>query len=368
MVREGQAPGHTGGSELGRRARWGVRMLRGRRPTWGEVRRLLVTLLLAWATLLLTIWIMPGISAEGRLDVLLAAVLLGVLAAVLRPLLAAFALRLGWAGVVARLAADARRCSSTWRCGDAGHPVDGFWPAFWASWMYGALVSVVLVRHRGRHCGVPGTHLLQRAAAAGGRAPEPTRPGVVMIQIDGLSAPLAEWAVRCGQPADAEPLAPVRQPRAGRVARAAAGDHAGQPGRPAARRAATRCRRSAGTRRRPGRLVVTNHPARQRDRRGAAVDGRGLLADGGVSISNVFSGDAPTSLLTMSTAGGPARRRPARPLRSATYLLDPFGLTRSLVLTAGEMVKELHQARRQRVRGVEPRIHRAGLLRGCCAA
>ena len=33
-----------------------------------------------------------------------------------------------------------------------------------------------------------------------------------MIQIDGLSAPLARWAVALRQPADAEPLAAVRQP------------------------------------------------------------------------------------------------------------------------------------------------------------
>ena len=129
---------------------------------------------------------------------------------------------------------------------------------------------------------------------------------------------------------------------------------------------AVRCRHFAGTRRSPGRLVVTNHPARQRAGRGRLSNGRGLLADGGVSLSNVFSGDAPTSLLTMSTVGaGRDRRGPTRGV--GAYLVDGYGLTRSLVLTVGEMVKELYQSRRQRLQRIEPRGHRPCrtlLLRG----
>jgi len=115
-----------------------------------------------------------------------------------------------------------------------------------------------------------------------------------------------------------------------------------------------------------GRLVVTNRPRDSALVEARLSDGRGLLADGGVSVSNVFSGDAPTSLLTMSTAG--VRRAAGRPTRYVSaYLLDPFGLTHSLVLTMGEIVKEIHQARRQRVRHIEPRVPRTAsyvLLRG----
>ena len=115
-----------------------------------------------------------------------------------------------------------------------------------------------------------------------------------------------------------------------------------------------------------GRLLVANHPKDAAVIQARLSDGRGLLADGGVSISNIFSGDAPTSLLTMSgLANRSARRGPSRSF--ATFFINPYGLTRSVVLTAAEMVKEVHQARLQRVRGVEPRIRRHGsyiLLRG----
>jgi hypothetical protein len=49
------------------------------------------------------------------------------------------------------------------------------------------------------------------------------------------------------------------------------------------------------------------------------------------------------------------------------FVASPFGLTRAIVLTVGEMVKEIYQARRQRRLNIEPRIHRGGsyvLLRG----
>jgi hypothetical protein len=107
-----------------------------------------------------------------------------------------------------------------------------------------------------------------------------------------------------------------------------------------------------------GRLVVTNHPADSAYVEARMTNGRGLLADGGVSLSNVFSGDAPISLLTMSTAGDRSRR--AGPTRDvSTYLIDPYGLTRSLVLTVGEMIKEVYQSYRQRARGIEPRVRRS---------
>ena len=63
-------------------------------------------------------------------------------------------------------------------------------------------------------------------------------------------------------------------------------------------------------------MVVANHPADAALIESRLSDGRGLLADGGVSVYNVFSGDAPTSLLTMSGLG--TRPGAARPVRAAS--------------------------------------------------
>ncbi|MFD0689090.1 alkaline phosphatase family protein [Actinomadura fibrosa] len=330
-----------------------------RRPRTLAIRPglVLLVLLLDWAALALTIAVLPGISADAGWDVLLAAVLLGLVAAPLRPLLAALAGTIGWAGVV---------CG--WLLGQAllvfaalaltpGIDVDGFGSAFLASWIYSAVVSAGLwAVTAGDGTAVLG-HLLRTTRGARGTATATgTAPGVVMIQIDGLSAPVLEWSLRSGN-----------LPTLGRWIRSgshrAAEWHVGLPATTPASQAgllhgAAQVPAFRWYEKDTGRLVVTNHPKDSAFVEARLSDGRGLLADGGVSVGNVFSGDAPTSRLTMSTASA-GRRDAGRAREISAYVVDPYGLTRSLVLTTAEMVKEMYQARRQRVRGMEPRVRRA---------
>ena len=113
------------------------------------------------------------------------------------------------------------------------------------------------------------------------------------------------------------------------------------------------------------RLVVTNRPADAAIVEARMSTGEGLLAGGGVAVSTMFSGDAATSLLVMSRA---ARRRGLGPAQSyIRFFASPFVLARALLLSVTEMVKELYQGHRQRVRGVLPRVPRRGayvVLRG----
>ncbi|MBW8172034.1 hypothetical protein K0651_03105 [Ornithinimicrobium sp. Arc0846-15] len=103
------------------------------------------------------------------------------------------------------------------------------------------------------------------------------------------------------------------------------------------------------------RLMVPNKPA------DAAIiesrmQGEGLLRDGGVAISTAFTGGADESFLVFSRVlkkRGLGSGAPFIPL-----FASPFILPRALVLTVGEMVKEVWQARRQRTRNVLPRIKR----------
>ncbi len=108
-----------------------------------------------------------------------------------------------------------------------------------------------------------------------------------------------------------------------------------------------------------GGLVVANHPPDAALIESRVSDGKGLLADEGVSVSNLFSGDAAISLLTMSGMKQP--KEGLGPSRSyAAFFTHPAGLVRALVLSIAEIVKELYQARQQRNRGIEPRINRHG--------
>jgi uncharacterized membrane protein YvlD (DUF360 family) len=340
-------------------------LLKGRRLTWAEIRRLTVTLILGCLSMGFTIWVMPGVSADVAADVLAATVLLGIVAALLRPLLTSFAVLLGWVGVLlAGFGVQALLFYVALSLSPGIH-VNGFWDAFWASWVFAFLMSIVTWIATAGDSAAFLTHLVQRSNDAPGTDTSRSVPGVVFVQIDGLPAPLLRWAVRSG---DLPTLS--RWIRSG--SHSLTDWHAQLPATTPASQAGLLHGRSDQVpafrwyEKETGRLLVSNHP------KDAAViqlrlsDGHGLLADGGVSISNIFSGDAPTSLLTMSgLVNRTGRRGPSRSF--AAFFINPYGLTRSIVLTVAEMIKEMHQARLQRVRGVDPRIRRHGsyiVLRG----
>jgi uncharacterized membrane protein YvlD (DUF360 family) len=325
----------------------------------------LAVVLLDWAALGLTIGMLPGISATNGWTVLLAAAVLGLLGAALRPTAAVLLAHLGWAGVLLGWLLTQAVLVYLALSVTPGLQITGFWPAFWASWVYAALVSIGLWFITAGQPGMITRHLLRVNRRHRLATPASDAPAVVMIQIDGLSAPLARWAIASGtMPTLARWL------RSG--SHTLAEWHAQLPATTPASQAGLLHGASAEVpafrwyEKEHGRLVVTNRPRDSALVESRLTDGRGLLADGGVSVSNVFSGDAPTSLLTMSTIG--ARRASGGPASYlSAYLIDPFGLTHSLFLTIGEIVKELHQARRQRLRHVEPRIARTSsyvLLRG----
>ncbi|MBB4754180.1 alkaline phosphatase family protein [Actinoplanes lobatus] len=325
--------------------------------------RVLVTVLLGTAVVGVVIGVLPGITADDGWAVLTVAILVGLLGAALRPALVRVLSAIGWPGVVLGwlVAQSLLVYLALWLT--PGVHVAGFWPAFWASWLGAVLMSIGLWVITAGQPGVATRHLLRVNRHFRRSVPPTDIPGVLFIQVDGLSAPLARWAIHAGNlPTLGRWLSTGSHTLTEWHAQLPATTPASQAG--LLHGASDQVPAFRWYEKSTGRLVVTNQPADSALVESRCSDGRGLLAEGGVSVSNVFSGDAPTSLLTMSTV--PAKQNgPARYL--SAYLLDPFGLTRSLVLTVGEIVKELYQARRQRLRQVIPRMHRDWryvLLRG----
>jgi uncharacterized membrane protein YvlD (DUF360 family) len=105
-----------------------------------------------------------------------------------------------------------------------------------------------------------------------------------------------------------------------------------------------------------GKAIVTNHPRDAEEIERRHSDGRGLLHADGASRANILSGDAPHSMLTMSTA---LRRR--RPIGKdyAAYFARPYAAARTLVLSLAEIGRERRAARSQVRDDVRPRIHRS---------
>jgi hypothetical protein len=106
-----------------------------------------------------------------------------------------------------------------------------------------------------------------------------------------------------------------------------------------------------------GAAIVTNHPKDAMELERRHSNGRGLLFSDGASRANILSGDAPHSLLTMSTAL--KRDRPGKIGQDYfAYFANPYNVMRTIALVFREVVSELWSASRQRRRDVQPRVHR----------
>jgi len=105
-----------------------------------------------------------------------------------------------------------------------------------------------------------------------------------------------------------------------------------------------------------GAAIVTNHPRDAEELERRHSDGRGLLHADGASRANILSGDAVHSMLTMSTVLN--RRRPIG-RDYAAYFARPYAAARTFVLALAEIARERHAALRQRRDDVQPRIHRS---------
>jgi uncharacterized membrane protein YvlD (DUF360 family) len=106
-----------------------------------------------------------------------------------------------------------------------------------------------------------------------------------------------------------------------------------------------------------GKPIVTNHPRDAMEIERRHSNGRGLLFSNGASRANIVSGDAVHSLLTMSTAL--KRDRPGRIGQDYfAYFANPYNLMRTIALSLREVVSELWSAAQQRRRDVQPRIKR----------
>ncbi|MFF8841488.1 alkaline phosphatase family protein [Streptomyces sp. NPDC015127] len=111
------------------------------------------------------------------------------------------------------------------------------------------------------------------------------------------------------------------------------------------------------------RIVVSNRPASAAELQRRAIartaDG-GLLTVDGASRGNLFSGGADQLALVLSVA---ARRGRANRSRAGyfAYFSDPANAVRTAVSFVAEVVREIGESTRARLRGDEPRVGRGGL-------
>ncbi|MFC0625166.1 alkaline phosphatase family protein [Kribbella deserti] len=306
--------------------------------------------------LALTFWILPQVSSEGALPLLRLVVIFALIGLLMRWVLTGVAMLIGSVGVlIGGVLSQFAVVYLGIRLDPGIRLTGGVEVAVVVSIVMSSISALVAwIAYAGSEDAYL-NEMLRSARRSGRRLPPAPRTGLLIIQLDGLSAPLLNWMVMSGN-----------LPHLGGWIRT--GSHSLVPwhtGIPSTTPASQAGILHGGSGQIPafrwyekdsGRIIVTNRPRDAADIETRISNGRGLLADGGASISNVFSGDAPTSLLTFSRAALPTGRTRGY----VTFFSSPQGFARGLVLTIAEMVKELHQARRQKRLKIWPRVHRGG--------
>jgi hypothetical protein len=336
---------------------------RRRRPVWLDLRRtgrglqaMLYGGLASLASLIITFWTLPQISSDGRLPILRLVVLLAVFSVLMRWVLAGVAVLIGSVGVLVGGLLSQFAVVYVGITVDPGVTLHGGVeaPVLVSIWMASISASVGWIAYAGSDDAYVAEmmRLVHRRARRLQPAP---KTGLLIVQIDGLSAPLLNWMVLAGNLPNIGGW--IRDGRHSLVEW-----HTGVPATTPASQAGIL---HGGSRQIPafrwyekdtGRVMVTNRGRDAAEIEKRLSNGLGLLADGGVSISNNWSGDAERCELVFSRAALPDHRSRGY----VRFFSSPQGAARGLILCFGEMIKELHQARRQRVRHLVPRVKRGG--------
>ena len=317
-----------------------------------------VRLAAAWLAsalaLLLAAGVVPGAEVGGFGGAVIVAAIVGLLNAVLPPLVAA--VRLPYtvaAGFLLVLALDAAILLLAEEIAPEQFHVDGF-----ATALAVALVASAVGTAIGTVAGIDDDAFALRVARRVARRVETPvatdRPGILFLEIDGLALPVLRRAIRDGTtPNMAAWLATGTHELVGWETDLSSQTGASQAGIllgdnhdiPAFR----------WVDKATGRLVTCSNPddcaAIERERAGG-----GLLAGGGASRGNLLSGEADVALLTASRLADEKRANPGY----RAFLANGSNVARTFVLLLWEVCLELVAAARQRRRDVRPRGHRGG--------
>jgi uncharacterized membrane protein YvlD (DUF360 family) len=240
----------------------------------------------------------------------------------------------------------------------AFYAVDGRTPSFWADLAIAfglALVSMLAaplldVDGDARHLRV-----VRRRVRRARRHADTDVPGVILFEIDGLGEGVLREAIREGYaPTIARWVANGTHRMLGWECDLSSQTGASQAGlllgsnwdMPAFR----------WYEKESGRTMVSNHPADAAEIERRRSTGAGLLAAGGTSRGNMFSGDAPRCTATMSVIRDRGRSKAGDLF---AYFSDPYGFIRTIVLSLADIASERRAARRQRRAGAE-RVDRKG--------
>jgi uncharacterized membrane protein YvlD (DUF360 family) len=332
-------------------------------PAWSPARPRLhpVRLVIAWIgsaiALLLAAGLAPGAELKGFGGAVAVAGIVGVLNAVLPPLVAA--LRLPFTVAIGFLLALVLDAAILLLAADIVPDllrVDGL-----ADALLVAVIASAISTPIGIVTGIDDddAYTLQIARRVARRTDRPTTtdtPGFLFMEIDGLALPVLRRAIRDGNTPNmarwlADGTHTLREwetDLSSQTGASQAGILLGDNGNIPAFRWVDKA---------SGRVVSCSNPGDCTEIERSHSSGVGLLTDGGTSRGNLLSGEAAAAILTASRVADEKKANPGY----RAFLANGSNVTRTLVLVIWEILLELVAAARQRRRDVRPRGHRGGV-------
>jgi uncharacterized membrane protein YvlD (DUF360 family) len=315
---------------------------------------------LSWAisslALVVAADLLPGLTAESPLWFVPAAAVAALFGMLFRPLFVEFAAVAGWAVVAVLGFFGQATIMYLAMLAVPGIEMTSFWVAVLATWL-AAGISTLLTWALTSGTDEAFVASLRRRSRRRGVVEDPAVDGALFVQLDGVAYPVAQWALQSGSMPTLHRWVSegshhlwewtVQLPCTTPASQLGI-LHGTCAGVPAFR----------WYDRDLGRVIVANHPADAALIEERAGHGAGLLSSDGVSVSNLFSGGASRTSLTMSqvslTRGSRATRRAV-----SRFMVRPDGFLRSVTRTCAEMARERFQAADQRRRHVQPRVRRS---------
>jgi len=325
------------------------------RHPWRLASRILVVVLIDALALLLLEAVLPGFDMHGHLAALPTALGVGLVNALIWPVLSRFTLKLSvltlglWGLFLNALLVGLALVAMPWV------RIDGLTEAILISVCMAVLTSLFSSLFAIDEDSTWYYNVVRAQLKRRGQVTETDEPGIVFLEIDGLAHDVLRRAMTNGNaPAMA---AWVREGShrlegwetdwSSQTGACQAGIlHGNNHEMPAFR----------WWEKETNRALVTNHPKDAAELEARQSDGHGLLADDGASRANILSGDAPHSMLTMSTVMKP---RGQLGKDYAAYFTRPYGVIKTFIHTIAEVFRERRDNQRQEKTGIEPKIARS---------
>ncbi|MGZ8687953.1 MAG: phage holin family protein [Gaiellaceae bacterium] len=328
-----------------------------------SITRLIVSLLIMGPALLIAAAILPGVEVPSLWAALAVAAVVGVLNAIIAPIVAAIRLPLTLvAGFLLILVADALIFLAASNVFPDEIHVDNFGWALLVALVTSAVAVALEVVLGANDDDTYTVRVINRIARKSGERVETDVPGIVYLEIDGLALPVLQRAMRDGNAPNmarwieegSHHLSEWETDLSSQTGASQSGILLGSnEDIPAFR----------WVEKETGTLMTCSAPPDCAELERRHATGIGLLRDGGASRGNLLSGEADHMILTVSRIDAEKRSNPGY----RAFFANGYNVTRTLVLFVYEVGLELVAAGRSKRRDVRPRGHRGfvyALMRG----